>query len=375
VANDAGRFRFHFPNAHVGDTLVISRLGYRDYSAPVAHVLQREQTHFALLPDTLQLEAVTVRAVPLTAAQLVDSAVAHIEQNYPVQPYNLGLFYRETLREGGTYVALSEAAAFLYDDRGYREPKGRFANEKVKIIKARGIRYRPDTGPNQWVNHLSATLEHNAIKYRESYLKNRRHARYQRLPDETWNGEPVYVVTAENNRYRVTIWIEAERYAIVKYVLESQPTPTFISSSQWKDSDSTFFAATHNRVINEFREYRGKWYPQYLQWSYAVRQFSKKTGQPLPAAEQHRQTDLLINAVTTDSVQVVSRSETMNGRVPVAYLDQDYDPQFWQTCNRLVPTDEQISRDLEKKGPLEAQFRQELTPEGRKKLRKTTRTP
>lgn len=99
-------------------------------------------------------------------------------------------------------MSLSEAAAFLYDKKGYQKPKGRFISEKVKLLKARGIRYQPGAGPNQWVNHLSATLEHNAVKYREGFLRNRRHAHYELLPDELWNGTPVHVVTAANPAIR-----------------------------------------------------------------------------------------------------------------------------------------------------------------------------
>jgi hypothetical protein len=375
VANEAGKFRFHVPARHETDTLVISRLGYRNYAAPVAPLLDSGHSHFSLSPDTLQLAAVTVAATSLTAAQLVDSAVAYIEVNYPSSPYNLNLFYRETLREGDAYVSLTEAAALLYDDQGYREPRGRFGNEKVQLLEARGIRYQPATGPNKWVNHLSATLEHNAVRYRESYLKNRRHARYTRLPDEAWNGKPVYVVTAANPRYKVTLWIGAERYAIARYVLESQPTDSFISTSDKRDSDSTFFATTHNRVVNEFREYGGKWYPQYLQWSYSVRRFHRKTGLPLEGSAQHRRLDVVVNEVITDSVRAIPRSEEMDGRAPVAFLDDDYNPRFWQTYNQLLPLDEQISRDLERKGALPDQFSQPLPPGAGKKRRKTNRNP
>jgi hypothetical protein len=373
VANEAGKFRFHLPPQRGSDTLVISRLGYRDYAAPVAHLLGSGQTGFALSPDTLQLAAVTVTAVPLTAAQLVDSAVACIESNYPTAPYNLNLFYRETLREGGAYVSLTEAAALLYDDRGYRELRGRFGNEKVQLLEARGVRYQPGTGPNRWVNHLSATLEHNAVKYRESFLKNRRYAQYIRLPDEAWNGKPVYVVTAANPRYKVTLWIGTERYAIARYLLESQPTDSFISTSDKRDSDSTFVGATHNRVVNEFREYGGKWYPQYLQWSYTVRRFNRKTGLPLEGSEQHRRLDLVVNEVITDPVRAIGRAEEMDGRAPVGFQDADYNPRFWQTYNQLLPLDEQIGRDLERKGALDEQFRQ--PPDAGKKRRKPNPKP
>jgi hypothetical protein len=223
------------------------------------------------------------------------------------------------------------------------------------------------------VNHLSATLEHNAVKYQESFLKNRRHARYQRLPDESWNNKPIFVVTAANPRYKVTVWIEAERYAIVKYVLESQPTSTFITSSEREDSDSTFFAAIHNQVVNTFQEYRGKWYPQYLQWSYTSQQFNRNTRQPLPASKQHRRMDLLVNQVITDSVHAIVKPEQMNSRVPVGYLDETYDSQFWKTYTQLLPLESQISRDLEQKGALEEQFGQILPAAARKKLRQTSR--
>jgi hypothetical protein len=375
VANEAGKFRFHLPAPSQTDTLVISRLGYRNLTAAVASLPDSGPTHFSLAPDTLQLAAVTVAAAPLTAAQLVDSAVAYIESNYPSAPYNLNLFYRETLREGDTYVLLTEAAALLYDDQGYREPRGRFGNEKVKLLEARGIRYQPVTGPNRWVNHLSATLEHNAVKYRESYLKNRRHARYTRLPDEAWNGKPVYVVTAANPRYKVTIWIGTERYAIARYVLESQPTGSFISTSDKRDSDSTFLGATHNRVVNEFREYGGKWYPQYLQWSYTTRRFDRRTGRSLAGSEGHRRLDVVVNEVITGGVRAIGRDEAMDGHAPVGFQDDHYNPAFWQTYNGLLPLDEQIGRDLERKGSLHAQFHQPRPGKAGKKRRKTNRNP
>ena len=375
VSNEAGRFSFHFPAPPADDTLVISRLGYRNYAAPVAQLLAGGRTRFSLAPDTVQLAGITVTAAPLTAAGLVDSAVARIESNYPSEPYNLNLFYRETLREGEAYVSLSEAAALLYDDHGYREPRGRFGNEKVQLLEACGIRYQPQTGPNRWTNHLAALLEQNAVKYRESYLRNRRHARYIRLPDEAWNGKPVYVVTATNPRYKVTIWIDAERYAIARYLLESQPTDSFITTSDKRDSDSTFFAATHNRVVNEFREYGGKWYPQYLQWSYTIRRFDRETGRPLAGSAQQRRLDLLVNEVITGSVRAVGRAEAMDRQAPVGFRDAPYNPQFWQTYNQLLPLDEQISLDLARSGPLETQFRRATPGEPGRKRRKTDRKP
>src|SRR5690606_22449300 len=91
-------------------------------------------------------------------------------ENYPMKPFLLDGFYRDTKKVGGTYISLLEAAVRIYDD-DYREPRNRFRlRERVKLIDVRqSLGYENKfTQYFDQDNLLEDRMLHNNSTYRQS---------------------------------------------------------------------------------------------------------------------------------------------------------------------------------------------------------------
>ena len=110
ATNSSGAFVFKIPKSALGDSLVISCIGYKTFSIPVRTAMNRQQ--FTLEPSALELEAVTVRAK--SALELLKEVLEKIPQNYDTTDTQYTAFYRENVWMGDVELAFSEAVLDVY---------------------------------------------------------------------------------------------------------------------------------------------------------------------------------------------------------------------------------------------------------------------
>lgn len=130
VANMEGEFVLKIPRSYMNESVVISSMGYESLVVGIDQ-FNKEQNLVKLKVIPIPLEEVTI--VNLDARYLVAEAIEKIRNNYSVQPLMVTTFYRENIRKGRKYVAVSEAVL-----RGYKASYASiFDLDRVSILKAR----------------------------------------------------------------------------------------------------------------------------------------------------------------------------------------------------------------------------------------------
>ncbi len=130
IANMEGEFVLKIPRGYLSDSVVISCMGYESLTIGIDH-LNKEQNlvHLRVIP--IPLEEVTI--VNQDARYLIAEAIGKIRNNYSDQPMMVTTFYRESIRKGRKYAAVSEAVL-----EGYKASyTSIFDNDRVSILKAR----------------------------------------------------------------------------------------------------------------------------------------------------------------------------------------------------------------------------------------------
>ena len=136
ITNADGDFDFHIPSEYTNDLLSISLIGYESYEVPAWTLLGKPGQVIKLNKFTLYLDEVVVSET-LTGGDILQIALSHIPENYPMEPYMVEGFYRDLKKVGGTYISLLEAAVKIYDE-DYNPPRNKYKlRERVNLLEVR----------------------------------------------------------------------------------------------------------------------------------------------------------------------------------------------------------------------------------------------
>jgi len=129
ISNQDGEFIFKMPVFHDSATIVVSAIGYANFSAKTSELIDTP-ARIHLQPIALPIEEVTIYAVdPVsTIRRLIENIKKNYHDNYLLQT----AFYRETIKENDAYVGINEAVVKILNP-----PTLSLANEKISIYKAR----------------------------------------------------------------------------------------------------------------------------------------------------------------------------------------------------------------------------------------------
>ena len=133
VTNQDGRFSFKIPAESTGDSLVISYLGYRNITVPIAGINPKKTVRIKLEPSGFDIRSITVRTSD--AEELFKSAFSSsaVKQNYSTKPLGMSGFYREIIKKGSRYLSLSEAVVDIM-----KQSYTSAASDNIAIYKGRG---------------------------------------------------------------------------------------------------------------------------------------------------------------------------------------------------------------------------------------------
>jgi len=129
ISNEEGEFQLKLSSSELGETLSISCIGYKNFSAPVSSLINTNR-NFYLKTDVISIQEVIIRKV--SPIMLLHEANNRIRYNYPEEAALLTSFYRETIQRGGRFTMVSEAILENFKT-GYRS----MAPDRVKILKGR----------------------------------------------------------------------------------------------------------------------------------------------------------------------------------------------------------------------------------------------
>lgn len=353
ITNLAGEFDFHLPDTLLNKTLVISSLGYLNYTIPVRTIIQQEKLEIKLVPGHILLDEVMV-SENLTAANLLSIAITRIEKNYPMTPVEMDGFYRETKQVNEEYVALLEAAVKIYD-KNYRAPRDNARlRERVSLVEVRrtlDYEYDLEKYFNKY-NMLEDLLLENFVKYRTFNNSNEFFSLLKRKKVPGYNNEPINLVYIDMPGYKLKIYID-DNYAMRKIIFSwgngQEPVYSYRKSRKLE-----------NRVMKvdkqiEFQEHDGKLYLKYIAARYENNWYNRKIAEPILVTV--RDQALLINKVNYQHPMWIDNAHKMK-RYGLQFQHKAYNKDFWHSYNVIkdMPLDNKVQLDLEKLLSLEDQF-------------------
>jgi hypothetical protein len=349
ISNPLGEFDFHVPAEYSNDTLVVSMLGYRPALNPVAG-FKNNKTSVIELEETAVVLSEVVISDSLFSGDILKVALSKIQENYPMKPYLMDGFYRDTKKLGGTYISLLEAAIKIYDE-DYSEPRSKVKlHERVALVQVRrSLGYSSKfTSYFDEDNLLEDLLLNNNIRYRQFPEEAPFFSSLKRLKNSWYNGREVYVLLQQNGYY-MKLYIDTETYSIIHLEYEKP------ASEKWGKRRGLTGKFVNLRKTIDFKEYAGKMYLNYMTVDSKINWYDSKTDELKFETELHQQ--LLINKVYPNTVQKIGTTEKMKS-YGLQFQDLDYNKEFWDKYNviKTSPLDKQIIDDLGRELPLEKQF-------------------
>jgi hypothetical protein len=118
ISNMDGGFQIPEKFRTVGDTLLISSMGYNPLAFPLLSLSPNDINIIELVPGVVALQEAILKAPrkkPLTPRQIVQRALDAIPANYPVDPFSTIGYYRDYQRNMGHYINLNEAILQVFD--------------------------------------------------------------------------------------------------------------------------------------------------------------------------------------------------------------------------------------------------------------------
>jgi len=135
VSNENGEFDLKIPTYNKLDSLLISCIGYKEYSISLSEVPKGKVLTIKLIPifyDIAEAEIVG-KETRISPKKIVKNAIAKIPENYPFRSYQMQGYYRDYLKFEDQYINLIEAG-LIVEDPGFQVND---EESKVKIIQVR----------------------------------------------------------------------------------------------------------------------------------------------------------------------------------------------------------------------------------------------
>lgn len=355
ITNTQGEFDFHIPDSRKDGILVISMLGYKDFSRSVKNLDPVNLNNFSLSKEATMLREVVILD-SLTGGEILQIALNSIEKNYPMKPYSMDGFYRDLKKVDGIYISILEAALNIYD-KDYSSPRNPLKlRERVSLVEVRkSLNYEFEYNKyfDQY-NLLEELLLENNIKYR-SFTDNPLF--FQNIFREGINimgGRTLYELNLRgDNGYFLILFIDTETYGIHKMIYRNGDGTTALQ--EINRSGKRVEKIMKMEKVIEFKEFDGKLYLKYLKVKTFYDWVNRNTGKLEAKTELDQM--LLINQVKITNLQWISTGKKMK-RYGLQYQDLPYNKAFWDRYNVIkdTPLDQKIMKDLEKYGNLNAQF-------------------
>lgn len=133
VTNGDGQFLLKIPDELQQDSVRFSYVGFIPVSIGIRELVARSPKNIIRLhPAIYNLNDITILSG--NAYDLVQSAFANTVKNYGKKPVQMTGFYREFIKKGNRYIAISEAVLNLV-----KASYSSFASDQAAILKGRGI--------------------------------------------------------------------------------------------------------------------------------------------------------------------------------------------------------------------------------------------
>jgi len=341
VSNTEGEFALKVPNSIKEGNVLISFLGYKTVTIPLAD-FSKEKNKIYLKVAALELTGIDLNA-PKDARALVIETLKKKGENYFDDPTLMTAFYRETIKRRKRNVSLSEAVVNIY-----KSPYDSERKDAMQLYKARkSTDYsRLDTLALKLQGGPYNALLVDIMKYPE-YIFSKGSIedysfKFNRSTRE--NNRLLYVINFEQKEnvlepmYKGQLYIDADLKVLKSAVYALNITDKELASKMYvrKKPRNAMVYPTEVAYRVDYREKNGKWYYGY---SNVLLEFKIKWNKKL------------FNSVysMTCEMAVTDWEKNMTGKLPktkerikssIILSDEALgfaDPDFWGAYNIIEP--------------------------------------
>jgi hypothetical protein len=350
VSNADGEFILKIPGKSAQGTITISHLGYKNKEVSIASLLSGEKL-IKLEMHVIPIDEVVVKK--LDARNILLTALSKKKDNYFLDPEMQTGFYRETIKENRSYVAVSEAVLDIYNS-GYRD---NFDFDRVKISKGRKSKdvKKMDTvlvkfqGGPRTAMFLDVVKNPGVILDPEMFS----HFNFMLTGIVKVNDRNNYVIEFDQNGsmdyaiYQGKIYIDVDSYAITGVdfkIRENSLDEAAKVLIKKKPTTMKMDVVSGNYLVN-YREIDGKWVLNYVR-SEVV--FKSKWDKKLFKSVITTMFEMAITDRNAENIEKFPYKVTAKYTDILAdQVDAFEDPDFWGEYNYIKP-DESIEVAIKK---------------------------
>jgi hypothetical protein len=341
ITNTDGEFLLKLHPQYINDTLVVSNMGYAQLFIP-ANLLLDEDLIF-LEPISIRIREVKVTAT--TPEKLLENIRANLENNYTSYNKLMTGFYRETVRQDGGYINVSEAVIEILKAPYVNS----FRNDLVRLLKGR---QSPDVQPFKWMNFKLqggpfTITQLDVVKTMESFIDEAyQHLYKYKISRVIWyNENPVYILEfepisgADFHGFVGELFVHRETFAIVyaRYGFDRnglrKAAPVLVKRTPPGVKARPSFVEYQ---VN-YQRYQGKWQ---LATAQASIKFKIRSRRENINSEFHSVSDLLVTDIQATGLKRFGRDESFSQRDIFVEMIGSYDPNFWENYNIIKPDDD-----------------------------------
>jgi hypothetical protein len=353
ASNNSGAYVFKIPESALGDSLLISCIGYKTLSVTVKAAINKQD--FRLEPSVTELDAVTVQAK--SALDFLKEVLEKIPQNFDTTDTQFTAFYRENVWMGEVELAFSEAVLDVY--RPFRTAAK--PNDQLKVLKGR--KKNIDYGQEAQLYSMMSGVSNGARGSLTDDLVKYRNAKYSPLNPSNFrtydysfskslkSGNARLIVLdinpakkAKKAMLHLKLFIDEESLAIVKYDMRLSENGIRQVSRQDKGvaysiMSKVVHATTEYHKFEYsvlYSQYRDKWYLNRVtrHWEIFVNSKRRNWVDKLWRAES----DLIMTDRITTNEQPITEGDIGGKTSPMHTLvGSEVDETFWENYNILKP--------------------------------------
>jgi hypothetical protein len=341
VANASGEFNLKVQNDWINDTLFVSFLGFVRREIPVRQSLGSKLTikmkrEFISIP-----EIIIKRKVP---QEIINKCVAAIPKNYGNTPVMMTGFYREGVMRRQELQVYSEAVIGIFKS-SYTST---LQNDQIKVFKSRKTENTnlTDTLAVRLKAGLATCLELDGIKNLFDFISRENMAEYiYRISDivSADNGA-AYVIDFEQRegidlpRYRGSVYINTEDYAILKAEFELHPKYIRIMKDSFVSSSAKAFNTwpVSVKYSVSYHKLDGRYYLSHVRGDL---QFTSKEKKRLFSTQFRVFFELAVTSQNSTDVRRYEKEELTPLRSIFSETINNYDAGFWGDQDFLKPED------------------------------------
>ncbi len=349
ISNEEGEFQLKLNASELSETLSISCMGYKNFSAPVSALVNTNRDYL-LNTDVISIQEVIIRRVSPT--MLLQNARNRIHDNYRLKPAILTSFYRETVQRGNRYTLVSEAIL-----ENYKAGYGNQVSDKVKIMKGRKSTdfQKEDTIMLKLKAGLSTMLLLDVVKNVPEFLQHEGESDYQyRLTDMVVeDGREHYVIEFTPKVGSPNKPIYTGRILLDMHDLAFKWVEFHVDPGRLDEATERFIIRKPSNIVVKalkanykiaFRKTGNMYYLHFIQCETG---FRIKNRRQLAGSVYNTKLEMVVMDI--DSVDIMRFSPKEVAKTSEFFTDQIgvYDETFWGEYNFIKP-DESLENALMK---------------------------